>query len=64
MKNGGIFFTSRFWLTKLDVADIGVLQNRLKNKKPRISARFFCGWMTGLEPASANRQDKFPVSGD
>ncbi len=41
MKNGGIFFTSRFWLTKLDVADIGVLQNRLKNKKPRISARFF-----------------------
>ena len=24
-----------------------------QNKKPRISARFFCGWMTGLEPATS-----------
>ena len=24
-----------------------------KNKKPRISARLFCGWMTGLEPATS-----------
>ena len=25
----------------------------VKNKKPRISARLFCGWMTGLEPATS-----------
>ena len=43
MKNGGIFFTSRFWLTKLDVADIGVLQNRLKKKNPANNRGIFAG---------------------